>query len=70
MKLKKFRMITAVLVAMPLMACEQAQEGPAERAGERIDEAVEQGKDSVGDAVERAGETIEESGDAVREKTQ
>ena len=35
--------------------CEQ--EGPAERAGETIDEAVE----SVGDAIEDAGESVQDA---------
>jgi hypothetical protein len=62
-------------------ACES--EGPAERAGEKVDEAMESaGKafdnkgpaeragEEVDKAVERAGEAIEEAGDKAKEKTQ
>lgn len=53
--------ITALMLAsaslLALIGCEQ--EGPAERAGEKIDEAVES-----------AGERLEEAGDKVREETQ
>lgn len=48
--------------------CEK--EGPAERAGAKLDDAVEDSKDSVEDAVEEAGDRIEEAGDAIENKTQ
>ncbi len=38
-----------------LMGCEQ--EGPAERAGENIDESMER----AGDSIERAGENVQDS---------
>ncbi len=47
-------MLLAVL-ALGLAACEK--EGPAERAGEKIDEAVE----SAGDAIEDAGDKIKDA---------
>jgi hyperosmotically inducible protein len=62
---------TALLIFafVGVTACEQEQDGPAERAGERIDQAVEQTKDQVSDTVEKAGEKIEEAGDTIRDKT-
>ena len=58
-----------LLSALAMMVgCEQ--QGPAERAGEKIDEAVEDGKNDVEDAVEKAGEALENAGDEIREKTQ
>ena len=48
--------LSALLLAT-LPACEK--EGPAEQAGEKIDQAVES-----------AGEKLEEAGDELREKTQ
>lgn len=51
-----------------LTGCEQ--EGPAERAGERVDETVEQTKEAVDEALEKTGEQVEQAGDAIREKTQ
>ncbi|TVT53182.1 MAG: hypothetical protein FHK82_12405 [Sedimenticola thiotaurini] len=47
--------LSALLVALP--GCEK--QGPAEQAGESIDNAVE-----------KAGEQIEKAGDAVKESTQ
>lgn len=44
------------IISFGIFACEQ--EGPAEKAGEKIDEAVEE-----------AGEAVEEAGDKIREKT-
>ena len=46
------------LGTLGLAACEE-QEGPAERAGESIDNAVE-----------RAGEAIENSGERIQEKAE
>lgn len=70
MKEAIIRVLTTILLAMPLIACEQSPEGPAERAGERIDEAVEEGKETVDSTVERAGEKLEEAGDTIQEKTE
>lgn len=67
MKNLGMKIVAMALLALPLMACEQ--EGPAERAGKRLDQAVENSKDALNDAVDRAGEEIEEAGDAIREKT-
>ena len=50
-----------------ISACES--EGPAERAGEKIDQAIEETSEKIDDAAERTGEKIEEVGDTVREKT-
>ena len=51
------RFIFASLFAVAVMACEE--EGPAERAGEEIDETIEE-----------AGEAVEEVGDNIREATE
>ena len=45
------------LLAISLGACEQ--QGPAERAGEKVDEAVEE-----------AGESMEKAGDKMKEATE
>lgn len=58
MKHKKFIIVlAAVLLLGGLNGCEK--EGPAERAGEKIDETVEQ-----------AGEQLEKAGDKAQEATQ
>ena len=73
--------IVAFLMTMGLSACEK--EGPLERAGEKVDEAIEKATEKVesneGPAekagekidktVEKAGEKIEEAADEVKKKT-
>ena len=60
-------LLFSVLLLGPV-GCEQ--EGPAERAGAKLDEAVEDGKDNVEDAVEKAGDKLEEAGDTIENQTQ
>jgi hypothetical protein len=43
------------------LGCEQ--EGPAERAGEKVDEAVEKADEKMEEAGEKAGELMEEGED-------
>jgi len=61
--------ILAILAGLSLAACEQAAEGPAEKAGKQIDEAVENTRDAVEDSIDKAGDKIEQAGDAIEEKT-
>ena len=76
--------LSVALVCGALAGCEQ--EGPAEKAGERIDEAVEQTRDAIDDSgqqgtmermgekldegVEEAGEAMEEAGDEMEDAAQ
>ena len=67
------------IISFGILACEQ--NGPAEKVGEKIDEAVEEAGDKIqegpaeragekiDEAVEEAGEAVEEAGDEIREKT-
>lgn len=48
--------IAMMLLATALSAC-QKQEGPAERAGEKIDKAME----NAGEHIEEAGENIQDA---------
>lgn len=57
-----------LLFALLTSACEQ--QGPAERAGEKIDETVEKVGDSAEDAVDKVGDKLEEVGDKIEEKTE
>ena len=57
MKWDILRIVLVAIFAVSLMACER--EGPAERAGERIDEAVE-----------KAGDELEKASDKIEDKTQ
>lgn len=67
-KLKLNKLIVFLLFITPLLACEQ--EGPAEKAGAKIDEAVENVKDTADDTAEKLGEKAEELGDKIEKKTQ
>ena len=53
--INRLSLATALLAGVFLVGCER--EGPAERAGEQIDESLEQ-----------AGKKIEQAGEAIRDK--
>ncbi len=56
----------ALLFAIGLSACEK---GPAETAGERIDNAAENAGDKIEDATDKAGDKLEAAGDKIEDKT-
>lgn len=58
-----------ILAATLLTGCE-SNDGPAEKAGEKIDNAIEDTSETIDSAVEETGEKIEEAGDKLREETQ
>ena len=65
------RRIIAVSLALPfaiLVGC--SEPGPAEKAGERVDDAVENVKDAVNPPgpAERAGREIDDTVDNMKEK--
>jgi hypothetical protein len=63
-----------VLVAMGLSACllallgceQEAGEGPAERAGKELDQAIHK----AGETIEELGEEMQEAGDEVQQPPQ
>ena len=59
---KKF-MIVAMLLAFVSVGFGCQSEGPAEKAGKKIDQTIEK----AGDALEDAGDKIEDAGDKVEE---
>lgn len=70
--LKKLSLLSAgLLIAAGLVACEQ--KGPAEKAGEKIDQTVENAKEKVEDAtkpegpMEKAGKKIDETVENAKE---
>lgn len=65
---KVFWICSLIILSFFVAGC--AEQGPAEQAGESIDQAIEDGKGAVEDALEDAAESIEESGDALDEKVQ
>ncbi|WP_020167570.1 MULTISPECIES: hypothetical protein [Methylotenera] len=56
----------ALLFAVGLTACEK---GPAEKAGEKMDNAAETAGDKIENATDKAGEKLEEAGDKIEDKT-
>jgi hyperosmotically inducible protein len=60
---------TTLLLAtlLGLAACQE--KGPAEKAGENIDNAVESMGDKIEDATDNAGDALEEAGDKIEDKT-
>ncbi|MCO6412474.1 MAG: hypothetical protein J5I92_06990 [Thiogranum sp.] len=68
MQLKNLMLVMAMATPLFLAGCER-NEGPAERAGENVDEAMEKAGETMDDAVEQAGEAVEEAGDRIRDET-
>lgn len=53
----------ALAVLIPLAACEQ--QGPAEQAGEQVDETMEQAAEQAEGAAEQAGQEMEEAAESM-----
>ncbi|UYG08099.1 hypothetical protein [Halomonas sp. M4R1S46] len=53
------------MMSLGLAACED--EGPAEQAGENVDEAMDETGENVDEAMDEAGESVEEMGENVEE---
>ena len=67
MNLYKLSIATlALLFAVGLTACEK---GPAEKAGERMDNAAETAGDKIENATDNASDKVEEAGDKIEDKT-
>ncbi len=68
MNAKKTSLLLILLtLALGLAAC--SQDGPAEKAGEKIDNAAEDFGDAMEEATDDAGDSLEEAGDAVEDAT-
>ncbi len=68
MNFKKLSSIVALLLLVfTFSACES--EGPAENAGEKIDQTVEQTVDKAKEAGEALGDKAKEAGDKVEKAT-
>ncbi len=57
----------ALLVVVGLAACEK--KGPAETAGEKMDNAAERMGDKIENATDKAGDKLEAAGDKIEDKT-
>ncbi len=55
------------IIIVSFTACKK--EGPAERAGKKIDEFVEKAGEKIKESAEKAGDKIKEAGKKVKEST-
>ena len=66
------RTLIALLVALTMTALigcsKQEEEGPAEQAGKKVDEAVEQAESYTSEKLKEAGEAIEQAGEDMEKK--
>ena len=69
MKVSCKGMLIVVLLAsvVGLSACKQ--EGPAEKAGKKVDTAIEQAGKKIDNATDEAGKKIEKAGEAISDKS-
>lgn len=61
-----------LIVTVVLAACggnKEPADGPAERAGEKVDHAAEETKEGAEKASEKTGEAVENAGDKVKDAT-
>jgi hyperosmotically inducible protein len=61
-----FPIAVSIAVMLGAVGCEQ--EGPAERAGEKIDHAAERAGDKIEQASEKAAEKIEDAKEGASDK--
>lgn len=68
MNLKKLSLpVLITLIIIGLVGCEK--QGPAEKAGEKIEDASEKMGEKIEDATDKAGDKLENAGDKVEDKT-
>ncbi|MDP1654642.1 MAG: hypothetical protein Q8K91_14720 [Hylemonella sp.] len=67
----KFKMTMSAAIVMTAMLAAlsgcQKQEGPAEKAGQKIDQAVEKSVEKADDAKQKLGEKIEKAGEDLQD---
>ena len=62
--------VAVVVIGLALAGCERkAGEGPAERAGRKIDQAVQKAGEGIAKATDAAGESLKRAGDKIKETT-
>lgn len=62
-------LIGTLLVAFVLVVTGCEEKGPAEKAGEKIDNVASDMKDNTKDALDKADDAIEDAGDKIENKT-
>ncbi|MET0052031.1 MAG: hypothetical protein ABW095_13255 [Candidatus Thiodiazotropha sp.] len=69
MKRRILGLATILIMTLPLVACNKSEEGPAEKAGKKIDQSISETKQTLSESAEKVGEKIEEAGEAIQEKS-
>jgi hyperosmotically inducible periplasmic protein len=64
--LKKFIVLICLLVFLGIGTIGCEQEGPAERTGEKMDDAAEQVGEKAEELTEKTGEELEEAGEKMQ----
>ena len=60
-------LLSAIALAAALGCSKQQEEGPAERFGKQVDEAVHEAEEYTGEKMEQAGEAIEHAGEDMQQ---
>lgn len=60
-------LLASFVLAAGIAGCDR--EGPAERAGENVDETMERAGERTDEAVENMGESAERAGDNIEQRT-
>lgn len=63
--LATFVYITTLALTLLVVGCDS--QGPAEKAGEKVDKAVESTKDAAGEAADKVGKNIDEAAEKLKE---
>lgn len=64
--MKTFIALFSAMALAAVIGCSKQEEGPAERAGKQVDQAVEQAKDYTSEKMDEAGEAIEHAGEEMQ----
>lgn len=65
-------LVFAMVVGAAVVGCGGSNpppEGPAEKAGKKVDETAQDAKEGAKDAAEEAGDAAEKAGDKIESKT-
>ena len=57
------RFLCAAVLALGLIACRRQEEGPGERAGKAIDDALRESSEKMNEAGKKVGQAAEKAGD-------
>ncbi len=68
MKKRILCLATIMILSLPLAACNKSEEGPAEKAGKKIDQGLSETKQALSESAKKVGEKIEAAGEAIQEK--